>query len=482
MNSPEPRRRTAIGISLALLCGSVAASAQELEFDPEPHREDVARLVQDALSSGQAPAMLRRLCEAAPSRLAGSPGAEAAVEWARREMIRAGLRNVHLEAVTVPHWERGPVESLVLLGADGAAPVELAACALGGSVGTPNGPIEAEVVEVKDAAELEALGEEARGKFVFFNQPMDAGLEDPFQAYVGAVWQRGRGASEAARRGGVGALVRSMTQRLDDVPHTGAMGYSADVEEVPAVAVSTLAANELSRRLARGERVRVRLELSCRTLGEAPGANVVGELLGRERPEEILVVGGHLDAWDKGVGAHDDGSGCVQALEAARLLLASGLRPRRTIRVVMFANEENGTRGARGYHAAHADEMERHVMALESDRGGFAPRGFTGQFAPESLPRLRAMTALLRGIGAERMDPGYGGVDISPMAADGVPLFGLRPDPQRYFDVHHSANDTLESVHPRELELGAAAMATLLYLVAEDDRPLRRLPAPEAAR
>ncbi len=471
-------------LSLSLLAqiappGGQGSTPAAPPFEAEAWREEVEAIVRTALSSGQAYDMLARLVAAAPKRLAGSPGDPLAISWAEDEMERSGLANVRLEPVRVPRWERGEVERLAWV-AEGSSELLLSVTALGGSVGTPPEGLEAEVVEVRSRQELEALGERARGRFVFFNQPMDPTLPDPFQAYGRAAWQRMRGAAEAARRGGVGAIVRSLTTRLDDHPHTGAMRYEEGLPPVPAVAISTRAAEELSRRLASGAPGRLRLWLSCRTLEEASSANVVGELVGREAPEEILLVGGHLDAWETGVGAHDDGAGCVQSIEAARLLLACGLQPRRTIRVVLFANEENGLAGARAYRQKHEQELARHVLALESDSGGFAPRGFETDVDPSALPTLRAMASLLAPIGADRVETGRGGADISVLADHGVPLFGYVPDPQRYFDVHHSALDTLDSVHPRELELGAAAIAALLYLAAELPEPLpRSLPPPQ---
>jgi carboxypeptidase Q len=445
-------------------------------------REVVDRIVTTALTSPQAYPMLERLVAAAPKRLAGSPGLDAALEWARGEMQRAGLQNVHLEGCRVQHWERGSVEELALLDEDGKVVEHFAVTALGGSVATPAEGVEAEVVEVRDRAELETLGERARGKLVFFNQPMDPASRDSFEAYGRAVWQRSVGAVEAARRGGAGAIVRSMTTRLDDLPHTGGMRYEDGLPQVPAVAISTVGAAKLSERLARGDVVRVRMRLECRTLEDAPSANVVGELVGRELPEEIVVVGGHIDAWELGTGAHDDGAGCAQSIEAARLLVACGLKPRRTIRVVLFTNEENGLAGARAYRDAHAEELDRHVLALETDRGGFLPRGFTTDANPTALSALRALAEPLASIGCETVKAGGGGADIGVLAASGVPLVGLLPDSQRYFDVHHCARDTLDQVSPRELELGAAAIASLLWRVAERAEPLPRNPPPEGSR
>jgi hypothetical protein len=429
----------------------------------------VEELVRASLTDGQAYEKLALLCRVAPHRLSGSQGADRAVEWARETMIRDGLENVRLEPVLVPCWERGDTAQLEILEPPmPSGEGELRILALGGSVGTPGEGIVAGVVEVTSFEELANLGGAARGKLVLFNRPMDPALVNTFAAYGGSVGQRGQGAIEAARVGAVGALVRSMTTLRDDSPHTGAMHYEEGVDKVPSVAVSTLGAEKLSGLLRdHPGRVRMRLRLDCRTLPDRPSANVVGEIRGREKPEEIVLIGGHLDAWDVGEGAHDDGSGCCQVLEAARLLLASGLRPRRTLRVVLFLNEENGLRGAQAYYETHLEELPLHVMALESDRGGFTPRGFTTDGNPRAAAMLAAASSLLSSIGCSDMLPGSGGADVSPLRRKGVVTVGLYPDCQRYFDVHHSENDILAAVNERELELGAVAIAALAYVVAD---------------
>jgi hypothetical protein len=441
----------------------------------------VERILRASLSEGEAYDVLARLCEAAPHRLAGSEGAARAVELMRREMERAGFEGVRLEPCKVPHWERGPVEKLVVHAGDSS--IRLPILALGGSVATPEGGLTAGVIEVRSFEELHQRADEAAGKIVFFNRPMDPALFDSFRAYGGSVGQRSRGAIEAAKVGGVAAIVRSMTTRIDDFPHTGAMGYEDGLLRVPAVAVSTRGADHLSAWLAEGRDVSAALELACEWHEEADSFNVVGELRGSELPDEVVVVGGHLDCWDVGQGAHDDGGGCAQAFEVVRLLKALDLRPRRTIRAVMFMNEENGMRGGRGYRADHEHELERHVMAMESDRGVFTPRGFTSDAGSEAMSVLRAIVDLMADAGIHVMDPGYGGVDISPMAADGVPLVGFLPDCQRYFDLHHSERDTMAQVSDREINLGAGAMAALCYVVADLPEALPRNPAadPEAS-
>ena len=491
MKHPQATLATALVLCLPLAAHdpvfadpAPGASGREALRSPfEDYRADVERILGASLVEGRAYELLSELCEVAPHRLSGSEGAARAVDWVHAKMLELGLENVRKEPCLVPYWERGAPEQLSvsfpLRDTDEA--VQLPILALGGSVATPAEGLRAGVIEVRDFEELRRRADEAEGKVVFFNRPMDPAWIDTFRAYGGAVDQRSRGAIEAARVGGVAAVVRSMASYVDDFPHTGAMRYEEGVERVPAVAVSTRGAEQLSRWIADGEDPQLTLELDCRWHEDVESFNVIGELVGHELPDEIVVVGGHLDAWDVGQGAHDDGGGCMQALEVARLLKALDLRPRRTIRVVMFMNEENGMRGGRGYHADHRDEMPNHVMALESDRGVFTPRGFTSDANPMALGILRDAVALMEPARITVMDPGYGGVDISPMAADGVPLVGFLPDCQRYFEVHHSANDTMEQVREREIELGAGAIAALCYVVADMQGRLPRNPVEAAS-
>lgn len=416
-----------------------------------------------ALADNAAIGTLGSLLDAAPKRLSGSQGYDDAVAWSLQRMRAMGLANVRAEPVTVPVWERG-VETAALVG--DSAPLRVAA--LGGSVGTGAAGIEAEVVEVRSFEQLAALGEAAKGKIVFFNRPMPRALRRTGSAYGEAVPQRSNGAVEAGKAGGVAALVRSMTTAIDGHPHTGAMSYADGVPQVPAAAIATADAERLSAALQRGP-VRVRLTLTCASRGEGPGANVVGELPGSERPDEVVVVGGHLDAWDLGRGAHDDGAGCVHALEAVRLLQATGLRPKRTVRVVLFANEENGLRGAKAYADAHRDEAARHLAAIESDAGGFTPLGFTCSLRDAAAEAVRRRLLPLQDFGAGAFLPGAGsgGADLGPLLALGVPCFGLVVDGQKYFDYHHTAVDDLAAVHERELALGAAAVAFAAFALAD---------------
>jgi Iap family predicted aminopeptidase len=327
---------------LALFASVLDSNIIHAQVQPDTiarYRSIVDTIVREALRNGQAYRNLKELCQVAPHRLAGSVGAAAAVEWARQTMIREGLENVRLEPCMVPHWERGNIAELRIVSPPEAAGEKLSILALGRSIATPAEGITAEVIEVKSFDELKNLGQRARGKIIFFNRPMDKTILNTFRAYGGAVDQRSRGAIEAAQAGGVAAIIRSVTTRLDDVPHTGAMHYEEGVKKLPGAAISTLGADRLAGLLATGKNVTLHLRMDSRTLDDAPSYNVIGELPGREYPEEIVLVSGHLDAWDVGQGAHDDGAGISQAIEVARLLKKLGLIPRRTIRVVLFMHE-----------------------------------------------------------------------------------------------------------------------------------------------
>ncbi len=428
----------------------------------------------EALRSGQAFSKLQALCTRAPKRLSGSPGAQDAVAWAQAAMLADGLENVHLESCTVPVWKRGKLASLGVVEPADARETFLPILALGGSIGTPEHGLEGPLLVVTSFEELAQAGAAAKGAIVLFNRPMDPTLPDPFEAYGKAVDQRSRGAIEAAKAGALAAIVRSMTTRLDDYPHTGAMRYDQDAPRVPAAAVSTAGAERLAALAARAKGVRLHLELECGPAGEAPSSNVVGELRGREKPDEIVLVGGHLDAWDVGQGAVDDGSGCAQSIECVRLLKALGLRPRRTVRVVLFMNEENGLAGGQAYRDAHRAELAQHVLAIETDRGGFVPRGFGTNAVEAARAALEPLRVELARYGAGELRASGGGADISPLEREHVPVMELLPDPQRYFDFHHCVRDTLDAVHPRELELGAAALAAMCWFVAESPERLAR--------
>jgi carboxypeptidase Q len=412
--------------------------------------------------------LLRRITGVGP-RLTGSPEATAAVDLARNMMAEMGLDAVHLESVTVNRWVRGEKEEAKIVDSASLGTIPLSVCALGGSVGTLGSGITAPVIEVKSLEEVDRLGTAVKGKIVFFNRPMDRGQTDPFAAYGGAADQRVDGAVSAARHGGVAVLVRSLTFRVDDFPHTGLMAYLDGVPRIPAAAISTSGAESLSALLKKEGAVSVYLKMGCRSLGPVQSANVVGEITGSEFPKEIILVGGHLDSWDLGTGAHDDGAGCAASLEALRLIKDLGLRPKRTIRAVFFIDEEFGGTGGRYYARAGERKGEKHLVAMESDRGGFLPVGIAaGGSRTGILRRLRAWRGLFEPLGVMRFGPGGGGVDIGPLIEQGTVPVAVVPNAQPYFDVHHSAHDVLSSVHPRELEFTAVILATLAYILAQE--------------
>ncbi|MCK5945207.1 MAG: M20/M25/M40 family metallo-hydrolase [Planctomycetes bacterium] len=445
-------------------CGAAPTAGPEVPPVDPALRERALALEARALEDNRAIATLRSLVAAAPRRLAGSPGMLDAERWAVETMREIGFDEVRLEPVLVPAWQRG-VEAAATT-APTARPLRVTA--LGGSIGTPIGGIEAEVVEVRSFEQLRELGAAAEGRIVFFNRPMPRVFRRTGRAYGSAVPQRSNGAIEAAKVGAVAAIVRSMTTTIDGYPHTGAMHYDDAVPKVPAAAVATEDAEALSAMLATGP-VRVSLELGCRTLDDVEGHNVIGELRGTTRPDELVLIGAHLDAWDLGTGAHDDGAGCVHCVEAVRLLRAIGWRPKRTIRVVLFANEENGLHGARAYAAAHAAEVDRHVAAIESDSGGFTPQGFSCSLRGDEAAAVERLFAPLDQLGAGLFLPGAGagGADISVLHAQGVPCFGMWVDGHRYFDYHHTAVDDLPAVNERELALGAAVLAYAAAALAD---------------
>lgn len=420
-----------------------------------------------ALRNGQSYEMLGQLTKEVGARLSGSPGAAAAVEWSYHEMKKYEFDSVWVQPLMVPHWVRGTKEVGKIINSKKLGTLELNICALGGSVGTGPQGIIAKVIEVKSFEELAQLGtKNIEGKIVFFNRPMDPTKINTFAAYGGAVDQRGGGASEAAKYGAAAAIVRSMGLNLEDYPHTGGMRYTANgVRLIPAVAISTKHADLLSRLAKEDKELQVYLETHSEILEDAPSFNVVGELRGTEYPEEIIVVGGHLDSWDLGEGAHDDGAGCVHSIEVLRIMKAMGYKPKRTIRAVMFMNEENGLRGGLKYAELAEKNKEKHIAAMESDRGGFTPRGFTLSGDENIKSKIRSWKSLFEPYGLSDFGQEGGGADIGPLAKQGVMLIGFLPDSQRYFDYHHTAADTFDKVSKRELELGCASMAAMVYLI-----------------
>jgi carboxypeptidase Q len=430
----------------------------------------VRRLFDAALTQGQSYENLRSLCKDVGHRLSGSPAAAKAVDWAYQRFQSMQLDRVAKQPCLVTHWERGKPESAWIKSRSGKLKVPV--LALGTSIATPKGGIDAQVIEVFSLDEVKALDpERAKGKIIFYNRPMNPTDINTFTAYGGCVDQRGYGAVEAAKKGAIAVVVRSMNLRLDDYPHTGNMRYEEGVTQIPACAISTNGAEALHKLLREDAQLQFHLEMDCKTFPDAPSFNVMGELRGSTYPDQVIVIGGHLDSWDVGEGAHDDGAGVVQSIEVLHLFQSIGYKPRYTIRAVAFMNEENGMKGALAYADSAAKKGERHYAALESDEGGFSPRGFNIDATAETLDFIRAYSDLLAPYLLRQIEKGYGGVDISPLRKQGTPLFGYAPDTQRYFDFHHAATDVFEGVNKRELELGAASMAVLIYLIDQHGLP-----------
>lgn len=452
-------------LTLALFIGCLAVSAQPPETTTED-AEMLHKIYNEALLRGQSYEMLEFLTTQIGARLSGSPSAAAAVDWSRETMEKLGFDRVFLQDVMVPHWERGKKETARILNSRKMGTVEVDVVALGNSVGSGPAGVLGKIVEVKNFEELQKLGEAGvKGKIVFFNRPMDASLIDTFVAYGGAADQRGGGPSEAAKYGAIGVVVRSLTTAIDDNPHTGSTRYSLNLPKLPAVAISTKGAELLSTLLKDDPNLDFYFETHSQMLEDKLSHNVVGELKGSSNASEYIAVAGHLDSWDLAQGAHDDGAGCVQSIEVLRILKAIGYQPKRTIRAVMFMNEENGLRGGRKYAELAAANGEKHIAAMESDRGGFKPVGFTFTATEAQTARIKSWAPLFAPYQVYKFDTGGGGADISPLAPQGVPLIGFYPDPQRYFDYHHTAIDTFDKVNKRELELGAATMAAMIYLI-----------------
>jgi carboxypeptidase Q len=422
------------------------------------------RIYSEALNNGQAYNQLGQLCAKYPKRLSGSAGAAGAVEFCRKLMLDMKLDTVWLQPCMVPHWERGNVERGSIVSGKTSKPVKL--CALGNSTATPAGGLLAPVVEVHTFEALEKLGENGvKGRIVFFNHPFIDELISPFDAYGEAARFRTRGPAAAQKLGAAGVLVRSMTHAHDNNPHTGNTRFDSLQPHIPCAALSTEAADELSARLKTDAGLRFKLELNCRQLPDVLSYNVIGELRGRELPGEVIVLGGHLDAWDLGEGAHDDGAGCMQSVEVLRIMKALNYKPRRTIRVVLWMNEENGLRGGHAYAGWAMKSPEKHIAAIESDAGGFSPRGFGISGSPTQTANFMRWKPLLENFSIGELHPGGGGADIGPLDTLGTALIGLEPDQQRYFDHHHAQTDVFSAVNRRELLLGAAGMCSLVWLI-----------------
>ncbi len=426
-----------------------------------PYQDAASRLIGASLASDEAWQRLAYIGDTFGNRLSGSPNLEAAIRWAIDEMKRDGLENVHAEPVRVPHWVRGR-ESLEIVG---PTPQALVMLGLGNSLGSPRSGFEADLLIVHSFDELDAARDRARGRIVLFNVP--------FTNYGETVRYRTAGPSRAAALGAVATLVRSVGPAGLRTPHTGMLTYADDQPKIPAAAISVEDAARLQRMADRGTAVRLRLMMEAHFLPDADSANVVGELKGRERPDEVVVIGGHFDSWDVGTGSTDDGGGCVATWEALRLMKRLNLRPRRTVRVVLWTNEENGGRGGQAYRDAHQAELANHVMMMESDSGVFRPRGFGFSGSERARARVRDIATLLSGIQADVIAQGGGGADIGPSVQQAnIPALSLEGE-GNYFLIHHTPADTIDKIDPIDLSRATAAVAVMTYVIAEVPERLR---------
>ncbi len=450
-------KKTIIPFLLLMSALVVAQSADEIQ---------IKKIYKTALTDAKGYEWLDHLSNQIGGRLSGSLNAERAIQYTKSQLDSLGLDRVWLQPVMVPKWVRGIPEFAYIETKPGVT-TNVPICALGGSVATPAGGLKAEIVEVQGLEELEKLGEATiKGRIVFYNRPMQPDLINTFEAYGGCVNQRYSGAKEAAKYGAVGVLVRSMNLRLDDLPHTGSMSYGDTPvnQRIPAAAISTNGAELLSTMLKLNPKLKFYFKQNCKQFNDVQSYNVIGEIKGSTYPNEIMIVGGHLDSWDLGDGSHDDGAGCVQSMEVLRLFKKTGYKPKRTIRVVLFMNEENGLRGANKYAQIAKQKGEKHVFALESDAGGFTPRGFSFDCSDANFAQVASWKPLFEPYLIHYFKRGGSGADVGPLKNNEIVLAGLRPDSQRYFDHHHAANDTFEHVNKRELQLGAATMTALVYL------------------
>ena len=465
--------------SLAVVFAPIPAVADYPETPSKPaepaapsiadaYRAQADKIIGAALAGNDVYRKLEDLCLLIGHRLSGSPQLERAIDWAIEALKKDGQENVHREKVMVPHWVRG-AESATILEPRSAT---LTMLGLGGSIGTPPEGITAPVVVVADEEGLDKIGDEAKGKIVLFDNLMPPYDPEKGSGYGATVEYRSRGASRAAAKGAVGVLVRSVTARSLRSPHTGALRYDDANAKIPAVAVSTEDAELIARMVARKIPVTVSMKIEAGTLDDTPSANVIGELRGSTQPDEIVVIGGHLDSWDVGQGAHDDGGGCVMAIEAINVLRKLQMIPRRTIRVVLWNNEENGLAGGKAYAKEHESELPKHIAAIESDSGTFQPTGYSVECADhdrESVAehQLRDLVRALAPLGSMRVDTGHSGADIGPMRSAGVVLMGHNVEGSKYFDYHHTAADTIDKVDPMDLSKNVAALATVAYILAD---------------
>ena len=445
----------------ALVLNGLTAS-----FAQSNDEKNIKLFYKKALTEAKCYSWLEYLSNDIGSRLSGSKGAAEAVEYTKRQLEGLGLDKVYLQEVMVPHWVRGEKETAFIL--DGKVKTAVPICALGGSVATAKTGLTAEIIEVQGIKELNELGaDKVKGKIVFYNRPMNPENIETFTSYGACVDQRFTGAKEAAKLGAVGTIVRSMNLRLDDFPHTGAQSYGDLPKEqyIPTAAISTNGAELLSKTLKVNPAIKFYFKQSCETLPDVLSHNVIGELTGTVNPSNIMVVGGHLDSWDLADGSHDDGAGIVQSMEVIRILKNLNYKPKNTIRVVLFMNEENGGKGGAKYEEVSKQKNENHIFALESDSGGFSPRGFSIEADDANLKKIQGFKDFFEPYLVHSFTIGHAGSDINHLTSKAIVKAGLKPDSQRYFDYHHAANDKFDAINKRELELGAATMTSLLYLI-----------------
>jgi hypothetical protein len=449
-------------LCLILLFVGLSLNAQK----EEEVNSQIKEIYRQALTQGKSYDWLNHLTNQIGGRLSGSLNAERAIKWAKEELDTLPLDSVWLQTVMVPKWVRGTFEYANIESSPGNT-INVNICALGGSIATPSVGIRANVIEVNQIDELAKLGKDKiKGKIVFFNRPMQADLINTFKAYGGAVDQRYNGAAEAAKYGALAVIVRSLNFRLDDYPHTGVMSYG-DLpinKRIPAAAISTNDAELLSSMIALNPKLRFFIKQNCKNYPEVKSHNVIAQINGEVSPEKIILVGAHLDSWDLGDGAHDDGAGVVQSMEVMRLMSQKGFRPKNTIRVVLFANEENGLKGAKAYSKNVKKSKEQHLLALESDTGGFSPRGFNFDTKEKYLKRILSWKPYFDPYYIHLFEGSGSGADVNLLKGSALVLAGLKTDSQRYFIHHHSEMDTFDQINKRELEMGAATMAALVYL------------------
>ena len=448
---------------LLIIGFSVSLNSQNLNNDSV----FIDKIYDEALSNGNSYEWLDYLSNQIGGRLSGSINYDRSVKWGKDELNTIDVDSVWLQPVMIPKWVRGAPEYAHIESSPGNT-ISVPIAALGGSISTPSIGISANVIEVKNFKELKMIGRDSiRGKIIFYNRPMDPTLINTFQAYGGSVNQRTQGAIEAAKLGAIGVIVRSMTTSLDDYPHTGSMYYDGLSlnQRIPAAAISTNGAELLSSMLSLNSNIKFFFRQNSKNFPDVLSHNVIAQINGSEKPDEIIVIGGHLDSWDLGDGSHDDGAGIVQSMEVLRILKKLNYSPKRTIRVVLFANEENGLKGGTKYAEEAILNNEKHFFALESDAGGFTPRGFSFDTSDKEFKTIKKFESLFVKYGMNNFFIGGSGADIGPLKNGEVILAGLRPDTQRYFDYHHAASDTFDKINKRELELGAAAMTALVYLL-----------------